>query len=54
MSVFLWSLNAAKAGHNAAVGLNNIIVTDVVGFRTSNRATKTIEAAEQHTGVYFL
>ena len=54
MGVFLWRLQSTKARHNAAVGLNNIVIADVVGFLASYWAAKTVEATEEYPRIDFL
>ena len=51
MRVFFGGLGATEAAHDAAVGLNDVVVTDVVGFRARQRTAEAIQATEKHTRI---
>ena len=51
MGMFFWRLYTTKTTHNAAIGLNNIVVTNVVGFTCWQWPAQTVETAKEYAGV---
>ncbi len=51
MRVLFWRGWAAEATHDAAVCLNDVVVTDVVGLWATQGAAQAVKATEQYAWV---
>ena len=51
MSVLFWGIDTTKTTHDATVGLNNIIVANIVTFGARHGAAEAIQSAEKNAWV---
>lgn len=51
VSVFFRGVGAAETAHDVAVGLNDIVIADVVCLGTATGATQTVQVTEQHARI---
>lgn len=51
VSVFFRGVGAAETAHDAAVGLNDIVIADVVCLGTATGAIQTVQVTEQHARI---